>query len=137
VSLAPKPSPPPKPSPAPSAKPSAAGSAPPIVGGAPLQIAGAAPSLVRRYVDALARGDEAAAYAALGGVAGDTGLALSEESFIDPSSHVAELKTTPLSPMEAQVDAEITSAKGTYEATYRVRFGPKGAYITSHDYIKV
>ncbi len=110
---------------------------PPIVGGAPLSIATSAPALVRRYIEALVHGDEAGAYAALGGAPGDAGLALSEESFIDSGAHVESLKTTPVSAMEAQVDAEIISAKGTYAATYRVRYGAHGAYISSHDYIKV
>jgi hypothetical protein len=129
-----RPSPTPSAVPAPTAKPA---TAPPIVGGQPLQITGSAPKVVQRYIDALVRGDEASAYAALGGAPGDAGLTLSEEAFIDPNARVASLKTTPVSPMEAQVDAEITSGRGTYVATYRVRFGPKGPYIVSHDYIKV
>jgi outer membrane biosynthesis protein TonB len=110
---------------------------PPIVGGEPLSIASSAPAVVRRYLSSLIGGDESGAYAALGGSAGDPGLTLSEESFLDSGAKIDSLKTTPVSPMEAQVDAEITSAKGTYEATYRVKYGPHGAYITSHDYIKV
>jgi len=139
----PRPTPPPTAAPTarPTARPVAAATpaatAAPIVGGEPLSIASSASAVVRRYLDALLRGDEAGAYAALGGAAGDPGLTLSEESFIDPSAKIDTLKTTPVSPMEAQVDAEITSAKGTYEATYRVKYGPHGAYITSHDYIKV
>jgi len=126
----------------PSATPRAVAAAPsptppPIVGGEPLSIASSAPAVVRRYLDALLHGNEAGAYTALGGAAGDPGLTLSEESFLDPGAKIDSLRTTPVSPMEAQVDAEITSAKGTYEATYRVKYGPHGAYITSHDYIKV
>jgi len=112
-------------------------SAPPIVGGEPLSIASSAPAIVRKYLNALMSGDESGAYAALGGAPGDAGLTLSEESFLDPNAKIDTLKTTPVSPMEAQVDAEITTAKGTYEATYRVKYGAHGAYITSHDYIKV
>ena len=134
----------PPPTPAPTVRPTArpvavavpAGAAP-IVGGEPLSIASSAPAVVRRYLEALLHGDEAGAYAALGGAAGDPGLTLSEESFIDSSAKIDSLKTTPVSPMEAQVDAQITGVKGTYEATYRVKYGPHGAYITSHDYIKV
>jgi len=103
----------------------------------PLQIESAAPSVVRRYIEALARGDDGTAYAALGGAAGDPGLTL-VETFMDASARITRLKTTTLSPTEAQVDAEITTAKGVYDATYRVKFSPKGgAYIASHDYIKV
>jgi hypothetical protein len=131
----------PTPRPLPSATPRpvavAPSTPPPIVGGEPLSIASSAPAVVRRYLNALMGGDESGAYAALGGASGDPGLALSEESFLDPNAKIDSLKTTAVSPMEAQVDAEITSAKGTYEATYRVKYGAHGAYITSHDYIKV
>jgi hypothetical protein len=123
--------------PTPAATPAAPSTPPPIVGGEPLSIASSAPAVVRRYLTSLMSGDESGAYAALGGAAGDPGLTLSEESFIDPNAKINSLKTTTVSPMEAQVDAEITSAKGTYAATYRVKYGAHGAYITSHDYIKV
>jgi outer membrane biosynthesis protein TonB len=131
----------PTPRPLPSSTPRAVAAAPspppPIVAGEPLSIASSAPAVVRRYLSALMGGDESGAYAALGGASGDPGLTLSEESFLDPGAKIDSIKTTPVSPMEAQVDAEITSAKGTYEATYRVKYGAHGAYITSHDYIKV
>jgi hypothetical protein len=130
----------PRPVPAATARPvvvAAPATAPPIVGGEPLSITSSAPAVVRRYLGSLISGDETSAYAALGGAPGDAGLTLSEESFLDPNAKIDSIKTTPVSPMEAQVDAEITSAKGTYEATYRVKYGAHGAYITSHDYIKV
>lgn len=96
-----------------------------------------AQAVVRRYLDALIRGNEPAAYAALGGSAGDAGLTLSEEAFLDASSRVLSMRATKIDDTNATVETEIASSKGTYYATYRVTFAARGAYISSHDYIKV
>ena len=113
--------------PAPTSPPTAA--APTVVS--------SASSAVRSYIGALARGDESAGYAALGGSPGDRGLALSEQAFIDSSAHITSLHATKVDESSATVECEISSAKGTYYATYHVTLGPRGATITQHDYIKV
>ncbi|GAC1421253.1 MAG: hypothetical protein NVSMB5_14310 [Candidatus Velthaea sp.] len=96
-----------------------------------------ASSAVRSYIGALIRGDESAGYAALGGSAGDRGLALSEEAFLDSSAHITSLRAAKVDESSATVECEIASSKGTYYATYHVTLGPRGATITQHDYIKV
>jgi len=91
-----------------------------------------AEAVVRRYVEALARGDEKSAYAALGGSG-----TLSEESFLDPSAQIVSMKVTRIDAANASVGCEIVSAKGRYYGTYHVTAATSGPYISEHDYIKV
>lgn len=117
----------PRPTPVPTATPTVA----------PQGVAAVAASVVRRYIDALVRGDEVAGFAALGGAVGDRGLALSEESFLDPTARVTSIRVTPIDASTAKVECEISAIKGTYFATYQVSSGPRGPYISQHDFIKV
>jgi hypothetical protein len=98
---------------------------------------GTAQSTVRRYLNALMAGNENAAYAALGKAPGDSGAQLSEEAFIDRSARITALRTTNVDATGATVEAEISSDRGTYYATYHVTNGPDGPVIDQHDYIKV
>jgi len=91
-----------------------------------------AEAVVRRYVEALARGDEKTAYAALGGSG-----TLSEESFLDPGAQIVSMKVTRIDAANASVGCEIVSAKGRYYGTYHVTAATSGPYISEHDYIKV
>jgi hypothetical protein len=91
-----------------------------------------ASAVVRRYVEALIRGDEKTAYAALGGSG-----TLSEQEFLDPSARIVSIKVTRIDASNASVGCEIASAKGQYYATYHVSAATSGPYITEHDYIKV
>ena len=95
-----------------------------------------AAGVVRRYIDALVRGDRQSAYSALGQSAGATG-SLPEQAFLDPSAHIVSLKVTRIDAANASVGCEIASAKGHYYGTYHVTAGGGGAYISEHDYIKV
>jgi D-serine dehydratase len=92
-----------------------------------------ASAVVRRYLDALIRGDEKTAYAALGA----SGGTLSEQAFLDPSARISSLKVTRIDASNASVECEIVSAKGHYYATYHVTAATGGPYISEHDYIKV
>ncbi len=94
-------------------------------------------AVVRRYLDALIAGNEAAAYSALGGSAGDHGLTLKEEAFIDKDSRVTSLRTTHADASGSTVVAEISAAQGNYVATFHVAHGSNGSFIDQHDYIKV
>ena len=93
-------------------------------------------AVVRRYIDALKRGDEVGAYAALGGLPGDKGLSLPEESFVDSKARITSVRTTPSEDGSATVELEIASAKGTYFATFHVIQNAKGFVIDQHDFIK-
>jgi hypothetical protein len=88
--------------------------------------------VVRRYVDALIRGDEKTAYDALGGSG-----TLSEQAFLDPSARIASITVTRIDASNASVGCEIATAKGHYYGTYHVTAATSGAYISAHDYIKV
>jgi hypothetical protein len=88
---------------------------------------------VRRYIDSLAAGDETAAYAALGGSSSDRNLDLKEEAFLDKDARITSLRASRSDATSATVDAEISTARGSYVATFHVLNG----IITQHDYIKI
>jgi len=94
-------------------------------------------ALVRRYIDDLIAGDEAGAYAALGGTSSDRSLDLKEEAFLDKDARITSLRVSRADGSGATVDAEITSGHGSYVATFRVVYGPSGSIINQHDYIKI
>ncbi|GAC1413683.1 MAG: hypothetical protein NVSMB64_23930 [Candidatus Velthaea sp.] len=121
----------------PTAAPTVSARVTPVPTAAPATIVTSASSAVRSYIGALMRGDETAGYAALGGTAGERGLTLSEEAFLDPTARITSLRTSKVDENNATVECEIASSKGTYYATYHVTLGPRGATITQHDYIKV
>jgi hypothetical protein len=97
----------------------------------------AATALVRRYIDDLIAGDEAGAYAALGGTSSDRSLTLKEEAFLDKDAHITSIRVSRADAAGATVDAEITSNRGSYVATFHVINGPNGISINQHDYIKI
>ena len=97
----------------------------------------AATALVRRYIDDLIAGDESGAYAALGGTSSDRSLSLKEEAFLDKDAHITSIHVSRADASGATIDAEITSTRGSYVATFHVTSGPNGAIINQHDYIKI
>lgn len=127
----------PTPAPATAAPPVSSGStapaAAPVTAAAESAYDEHASAVVRRYVDALIRGDDKTAYSALGGGGGT----LSEQSFIDPSARIVSLKVTRIDASNASVGCEIAASKGHYYATYHVTAASSGPYISEHDYIKV
>jgi hypothetical protein len=94
-------------------------------------------ALVRRSITDLMGGDEAGAYAALGGTASDRSLDLKEEAFLDKDAHITSIRVTRTDGSGATVDAEITSDHGSYATTFHVTYGPSGSIIDKHDYIKI
>jgi hypothetical protein len=94
-------------------------------------------ALVRRYIDDLVAGDEAGAYAALGGTSSDRTLDLKEEAFLDKDARITSMRVSRSDGSGATVDADITSDHGSYVATFHVSYGPNGSIITQHDYIKI
>lgn len=95
-----------------------------------------AESTVRRYLDALIAGNEGGAYAAFGAAPGDPNVRLLEEGFIDRGTRIVSLRTTHADAAGATVEAELTSSRGSYLATYHLSGGPSGAVIDQHDYIR-
>jgi hypothetical protein len=104
---------------------------------APVTAVGAAQNTVRRYLADLIAGNENAAYAELGKAPGDAGAQLSEEAFIDRSARITSIHTTGSDETGTTIGVDITSAHGSYYATYHVTNGPSGPVIDQHDYIKV
>lgn len=94
-------------------------------------------ALVRRYLDDLIAGDETGAYAALGGTSSDRSLVLKEEAFLDKDARITSMRVSRGDTSGATVDAEITSGRGSYVATFHVIYGPNGSVINQHDYIKI
>jgi hypothetical protein len=133
----------PAPSPPPVARPAASvpSYARPLVAPAavrpPPNPAEAASALVRRYLDDLIAGDETGAYAALGGTSNDRNLTLKEQAFLDKDARITSMRVSRADAAGATVDAEITSARGSYVATFHVITGPNGISINQHDYIKI
>lgn len=92
-----------------------------------------ASGIVRRYLDALIRGDEKTALTTLAAGAGT----LSEQAFLDPNARIVSVKVTRIDASNASVGCEISAAKGHYYATYHVTAAAGGPVISEHDYIKV
>jgi hypothetical protein len=99
--------------------------------------AGQAQATVRRYLNALIAGDEGSAYAAFGATPGDPNVQLTEQAFLDSGARISSLRVTRLDASGATVEAELSTARGPYEATYHVTRGSNGPVIDQHDYIKV
>jgi outer membrane biosynthesis protein TonB len=91
---------------------------------------------VHAYLNALQRGDEDSAYAALGGTAGTPGLVLSEEGFMDRTARIVSIHVTGTS-TSATAHADVVSQRGEYVATFALERGPRGAVIRSHDFTRV
>ncbi len=103
----------------------------------PATPASAAQNTVRRYLDALIAGNQRAAYAQLGRAPGESGSSLPEEAIVDRGTRIGSMRTTSSDPTGATVEVELTSARGSYVATYHVSNGPNGPFIDQHDYIKI
>lgn len=118
------------------ATPRAAAAEGPIVDARTPAEAGAV-RLVRTYLAAIANGDLATAYAALGGAPGDKGLATNEEEFMDRKARLLRIHASQRGEASATVEVEIASSKGNYYATFRVEPGERGTpVIESHDFIR-
>lgn len=91
---------------------------------------------MRAYLNAIQRGDEDAAYAALGGTADTPDLVLSEEGFMDRTARIVSIHATGTS-TDATARADVVTQSGEYVATYKLERGPKGPIIRSHDFTRV
>jgi outer membrane biosynthesis protein TonB len=88
-----------------------------------------AASLVRSYLEALARGDRATAstYLASGSAS---------ETFMSGEAQIESIRSTPQSNSNYLVTADVKSGGVEYYATFTVAPGPGGLQITDHYYIK-
>jgi hypothetical protein len=88
-----------------------------------------AASLVRSYLEALARGDRATASTYLA-----TGSA--SETFMTGEAQIESIRSTPQSNSNYLVTADVKSGGVEYYATFTVAPGPGGLQITDHYWIK-
>ncbi len=88
-----------------------------------------ATSVVRSYLNALARGDRttAASYLAHGAPS---------EAFLDSSSRIESIRSAPTGPQEYKVTADVQTRSGEYYVTFTLEPGPSGLQITDHYSIK-
>lgn len=88
-----------------------------------------ATSLVRSYLDALARGDRAtaASYLARGSPS---------ETFMSRNAHIESIRSASLGAQQYKVTADVQTVGGEYYVTFTVQSGPGGLQITDHYSIK-
>ncbi len=92
--------------------------------------------MVREYLSALARGDDASAQADLDAPAGSREASLSEKEFAGPDMRIANLQAHGTGD-SARVDVDIQTAHGAYFAQFFLQKSPSGgAVIVNHDFIK-
>jgi hypothetical protein len=92
--------------------------------------------VVRFYLGALARGDDAAAQTVLDGPRGSPALRLSEKEFADPSLRILKLDAHGVSD-SATVNVDLSTSKGGYFEQFSLRRLPTGAaVIIEHTFIR-
>jgi hypothetical protein len=90
-----------------------------------------AQELVRRFLSAVANGDDQAAYSALGGNSGS----LSEAQYLDPTLRITSMTSSHNTSGGTDVQVEMRTAKGQYFGTFSVNAG--GTRITQREIIPV
>ena len=90
-----------------------------------------AQSLVRRFLSAVANGDDQAAYATLGGNSGS----LDEAQYLDPTLRITSMSSSRNAAGGTDVQVELRTAKGQYYGTFSVN--PSGTRITQREVIPV
>jgi hypothetical protein len=90
---------------------------------------GPAATLVRSYLQALARGDRSAAatYLAQG---------TPTETFMNPQARIESIRSESTGPQQYHVTADVQTVSGEYYITFTVGEGPAGLQITDHYSIK-
>jgi hypothetical protein len=117
--------------------------APPVATSAPgpeidadSEFSRSAATVVRAYLEALARGDDEAARASLAAPAGSAAAQLSEKAFAGPDMHIAKLDAHGTNG-DARVDVDIDTPRGAYFAQfYLKRTGSGAVAIVNHNFIK-
>lgn len=88
-----------------------------------------AATVVRSYLDALARGDRtsAGAYLAHGSPS---------ETFMSQDARIESIHSANVGPQQYQVTADVQTSTGEYYITFNLEQGPAGLLITDHYSIK-
>jgi hypothetical protein len=90
-----------------------------------------AQTLVRRFLSAVANGDDQTAYAALGSNAGS----LNEAQFLDPTLRITSMSSSHNADGGTDVQVDMRTAKGEYFGTFSV--DADGTRITQREVIPV
>ena len=138
-------------SPVPAVSPSIAASAAPAASAsvAPAAAALPAPSddadtdfarlsavVVRQYLTALERGDDAAAFAAFGATPGASGISFVEKRYVDDATRIVRVSSSGTDDA-ATVNVDLLTRGTTYFAQYVLTRSPSGAaIITRHSIVK-
>ncbi|HXP92680.1 MAG TPA: hypothetical protein VN905_04360 [Candidatus Binatia bacterium] len=92
-----------------------------------------AQAVVRRYLDAIARGDNATARALLGASPADVTVPLPELAFINTNSKIGAIVGRRTGDASAAVEVQVTNGTQKYGIVYEVVQGPKGTLISGRD----
>jgi len=92
-----------------------------------------AQAVVRRYLDAIARGDNATARALLGASPSDATVPLPELAFVNTNSKIGSLAGRRTGDSSAAISVQITDGAQRYSIIYEVVQGPKGTLISGRD----
>jgi hypothetical protein len=92
-----------------------------------------AQAVVRRYLDAIARGDNATARALLGASPSDATVPLPELAFVNTNSKIGSLTGRRTGDSSAAISVQITDGAQRYSIIYEVVQGPKGTLISGRD----
>jgi hypothetical protein len=92
--------------------------------------------VVRQYLAALERGDDAAAYAAFGEPSGASGVTFVEKRYVDQTTRIVRVSSSGTDDA-ATVDVELETAGATYFAQYFLTRSAAGsAVIQRHSIAK-
>lgn len=94
-------------------------------------------AVVRQYLEAVKRGDQDGAYAALGASPGSKGASLSEAGVIDSQTRVGRIDAHAAANDDALVSVQLQTASGPYYGQYTVHKTDTGAaVIVAHSIVK-
>ena len=94
-------------------------------------------AVVRQYLEAVKRGDQDGAYAALGSTPGAKGVTLTEQGVVDSQTRVGRIDAHAAANDNALVSVQLQTANGPYYGQYTVHKTETGAaVIVAHSIVK-
>jgi hypothetical protein len=93
-------------------------------------------AVVRRYLEALASGNDGVAYGLLGLSAGDQRPPLSERALLTRDAQVGAPRVLRVDAGGVRIQTDVSARGATYTLTFRVVNGDAGPYISERDHIK-
>jgi hypothetical protein len=94
-------------------------------------------AVVRQYLEAVKRGDQDDAYAALGASPGDRGASLTEAGIVDSQTRVGRIDAHPAANHDALVSVQLETPSGPYFGQFTVhKIDTGAAVIVAHSIVK-